>query len=150
MRNCPDCNAEPGAVHSPGCDVERCPMCKMQLITCGCVYKANGMDRKLLERERPMIWANGPTDEMYEKFDAAVQEIGGFLPWTGEWPGAAECRERGWFCQDGHGPDSRWGSFCPCPADAPGAMEDLNRWVRFLATGVDNIYEGCTRKYRTK
>jgi hypothetical protein len=29
-------------------------------------------------------------------------------------------------------------------------MEDLNRWVRFLATGVDNIYEGCTRKYRTK
>jgi hypothetical protein len=146
---CHDCAAVIGAKHIHGCDVERCPMCKMQLISCGCVYKVNGMNRSLLEVEHPDIYHNGPTQEMYEKFDAAVEEIGGYLPWTGEWPGVAECRERGWFCQDGHGPDRRWGSFCPCPPDAPGATEDLNRLARFNATGVDNMYEGCDRKYRT-
>ena len=150
MRNCPDCNVTPGTVHSPGCDVERCPMCKMQLIGCGCIYKVNGMDRSRLEVEHPDIYGGGPTDEMCDRFDAAVQEIGGFLPWTGEWPGVAECREFGWFCQDGHGFDPKVGGFCPCPPNAPGAMEDINRWVRFLATGVDNMYEGCTRQYRVK
>jgi hypothetical protein len=65
--------------------------------------------------------------------------------WDGDWPGVKECQERGWFCQDGFGPDSRWGSFCPCPADAPGAMEDLNRLAYFRSTGKDTLYDGCTR-----
>ena len=68
--------------------------------------------------------------------------------WTGEWPGVEECRERGWYCQDGFGPDSRWGSFCPCPKDALGAKEDLNRLAHFHATGKDTKYEGCTRTPR--
>lgn len=69
--------------------------------------------------------------------------------WTGLWPGVAECRERGWFCQDGHGSDPRWGSFCPCSKDAPGAMEDLNRWMYFVATGKDDMYVGCNRTPRS-
>lgn len=40
-KQCHDCgivNAK-GNVHHFGCDVERCPICKGQLISCGCIYK---------------------------------------------------------------------------------------------------------------
>ncbi len=32
--NCHDCGAHPGHFHHPGCDMERCPWCGGQLITC--------------------------------------------------------------------------------------------------------------------
>lgn len=83
--NCPDCNVEAGETHLEGCDVERCPECGGQLISCGC-----DTDSEL-------------------------------LPWTGEWPGKAECREFGWYC--------RWerNSWVRCGKDEHGASEDLNR-----------------------
>jgi len=35
--NCHDCNCHPGNYHHPGCDMERCPRCGGQLISCGCL-----------------------------------------------------------------------------------------------------------------
>lgn len=36
-RTCGDCAATRGQLHVPGCDLERCPACRGQMISCGCV-----------------------------------------------------------------------------------------------------------------
>ena len=33
---CGDCGALFGHYHHPGCDIEQCPVCRLQLITCDC------------------------------------------------------------------------------------------------------------------
>lgn len=44
------------------------------------------------------------------------------VPWSGEFPGLAECREFGFYCINI--PATGW---VPCEIDEPGAREDLNR-----------------------
>ena len=34
---CHDCGIKNGGKHHPGCDMERCPKCEGQLISCGCL-----------------------------------------------------------------------------------------------------------------
>jgi hypothetical protein len=43
------------------------------------------------------------------------------LPWTGEWPGLADCRELGLWCLPAQV------GFTPVPTGTPGAIEDMNR-----------------------
>ena len=50
--NCHDCGVVEGQIHEYGCDVERCPFCGHQLITCGCKYEALGYHYK------PKKWIN--------------------------------------------------------------------------------------------
>lgn len=39
QERCPDCGVSLGRVHHPGCDMEQCPKCQGQLISCGCLDK---------------------------------------------------------------------------------------------------------------
>ena len=34
---CHDCGVKAGGIHHPGCDMECCPRCEGQLISCGCL-----------------------------------------------------------------------------------------------------------------
>jgi hypothetical protein len=45
---CHDCHAIKGQFHADGCDMERCPRCFTQLITCGCGYEEGDPDDKSL------------------------------------------------------------------------------------------------------
>ena len=51
-----------------------------------------------MEEEHPDIYSEGPTDEMYEKWDAEWGDKRS--RWTGLWPGYLECFEQGLFCRD--------------------------------------------------
>ena len=37
LPECGDCRVKKGQLHVVGCDIEQCPACGWQLITCGCL-----------------------------------------------------------------------------------------------------------------
>lgn len=43
-RPCGDCGVQRGGLHHPGCDLQRCPRCRGQLIMCGCGFDEQAID----------------------------------------------------------------------------------------------------------
>lgn len=39
---CGDCGVVDGGSHHPGCDMARCPVCRGQLMSCGCRFDEDG------------------------------------------------------------------------------------------------------------
>jgi len=37
-RDCHDCSVGFNQLHHPGCDIEECPMCGAQALSCGCTW----------------------------------------------------------------------------------------------------------------
>lgn len=139
MRKCPDCGVEPNQPHKPGCDVERCSVCGGQALS-GCEHIKETWCSECGDIEDYCACSVPKPERLHatELHDPTK------APWTGEWPGVAECRQMGWFCRDlfadgkpasptrpmGFPPPPGFQFHVPCDPDDEGAHEDLNRWVR--------------------
>lgn len=53
---CHDCGCEEGQIHKFGCDMEQCPFCGGQLISCGCMYKQLGIKSQTHTTEHEEQW----------------------------------------------------------------------------------------------
>jgi hypothetical protein len=78
---CHDCGAEEGDFHVPRCDMERCPFCKGQLITCDCRYEKLGLydsSKYGIETSHlpPNIYEEGLASEQQEKWSDILEEKG--------------------------------------------------------------------------
>ena len=51
---CHDCGVAPGGFHHLGCDMQRCPLCRRQMMTCGCRFDEDGPEEDDLEPPDPL------------------------------------------------------------------------------------------------
>lgn len=78
-RQCGACGAEEGQLHDLYCDMERCPFCGGQLMSCDCMYKEVGfvIDPYHETAGLPVeIYANGLTGDLYEKWLVILNKKG--------------------------------------------------------------------------
>jgi len=61
MDRCPDCGALAGELHIPGCDLEQCPKCDGQAISCCCDIEEGRFQRTKNFLRYGSV--DGPTEE---------------------------------------------------------------------------------------
>jgi hypothetical protein len=60
---CGDCHVVPGQLHHLGCDLEECPACRQQLLSCGCWH--DGVDEDEDEDDELGAWGEDLEDESW-------------------------------------------------------------------------------------
>ena len=78
---CGGCGVEEGHYHNWGCDLERCPFCNGQFISCDCHYKLlNLVDREKYDESTqyvpPEIYDHGLTAAQSAQWDKMLREKG--------------------------------------------------------------------------
>ena len=72
LESCHDCGCREGELHLPGCDMERCPFCLGQLISCDCPYEHLGVDCS----KGTFAYSHGLTDEQSKTWDKILETKG--------------------------------------------------------------------------
>lgn len=72
MKICHDCGAKEGEYHLPGCDMEKCPFCGGQLISCNCYSTLLNIDIS----EGTWAYKHGMTNEQEQEWDKMLKEKG--------------------------------------------------------------------------
>lgn len=112
---CPGCHVSAGSEHDGLCEYEACAVCGFQITTCRCPKGT-------------------------EPYEREVEDLGGRLPWKGDFHGFAEARWFGFYCHLEL--TARGSSWVPCTADTPCARPDLSalaknaRWDKKTRTYV--------------
>jgi hypothetical protein len=80
-RRCHDCACLEGELHEPGCDMERCPFCGGQLLTCDCCYDYLGLrDSRLYSEDTsylpPDVYEHGLSEEQEAKWEVILNHKG--------------------------------------------------------------------------
>lgn len=52
-QRCHDCGVQPGGFHHLGCDMQRCPLCRGQMMLCGCRFDEDGPDEDGPDEDDP-------------------------------------------------------------------------------------------------
>lgn len=78
---CHDCGVSEGEIHHLGCDMERCPFCGKQLISCDCCYeKLNLIDKRKYNYDTAYlpieIYENGLNDEQEKQWIMILENKG--------------------------------------------------------------------------
>lgn len=78
-----DCGAVEGQLHEFGCDMERCPFCGGQLVSCFCLYRHLGIEDKQKYTSATSylpseIYENGVTDEQWAAWYTLCEKRGRF------------------------------------------------------------------------
>lgn len=70
--DCHDCGAKEGELHERGCDMEGCPFCGRQLLSCCCCYEKLGIDVS----EGTWAYSHGLTDVQSEQWLEMLEDKG--------------------------------------------------------------------------
>ena len=81
-KTCHDCGAKEGELHQYSCDMERCPFCGHQLITCDCRYEKLDLFNVIYGAETshlpPRVYYKGLNDSEWRQWQAMLEAKGRF------------------------------------------------------------------------
>ena len=131
---CHDCGALEGALHERGCDMERCPFCGHQLITCYCRCEFLGLPNPgeygpNTEYLSPYVYSHGLNDKQQAEW-LRILTAKGRIPWV-EYPNiCAKCGKL--WPEMFQVPDEEWQKYIEPVLQGGMLCQECFSWIKEL------------------